>query len=155
VVKALTLWAPHGVLIPFRWKEVETRDWYTAYRGPLAIHVAKIFTPEHAAECARMATITSRICVGDPLRHAWQASIQPMLGCVVATCTLAACLPTSFAVESAKKLKPPFTPELSWEVEWEMGNYAAGRWAWILRDVKPFYQPVPARGHQKLWEWEL
>jgi activating signal cointegrator 1 len=153
-VKAITLWAPHVVLIPFRWKEVETRDWYTGYRGPLAIHVAKVFKPEHAAECARIQQITEQIVLATPEMHAWQAWVRPMLGCVVCTCNLVACLPTAFAAESANKLKPPFVPAHGWDVERLMGKYAPGRWAWILRDVVTLAKPVPARGARKLWDWD-
>lgn len=154
-MKALTLWAPHGILIPFRWKEVETRDWYTPHRGPLAIHVAKLFKSEQALDCARLQEITSKTAFHHvpASMHAWQASVRPSLGCVVATCNLVACLPASFVIEKSRQLKPPFVPALGWEVEWEMGNYTAGRWAWILRDVVPLGQPIPARGNRKLWDW--
>ncbi len=32
------------------------------------------------------------------------------------------------------------------------GDYSEGRWAWLLEDVEPI-EPVPAKGHQQLWEW--
>lgn len=152
-MKALTLWMPHALLIPFRWKEVETRDWYTGYRGPLAIHAAKLFNPTIALDVARIDELTRDYLFATPEMVAWPASVRDSLGCIVATCTLAGCVPTSFAIESSAKLKPPFGPKLGWEVEAIMGDYSPGRWAWILRDVVPVIPPIAATGHQKLWEW--
>jgi hypothetical protein len=33
------------------------------------------------------------------------------------------------------------------------GDFAPGRYAWLLTDIKPVDPPVPAKGHQGLWEW--
>lgn len=33
------------------------------------------------------------------------------------------------------------------------GEFAPGRWAWLLTDIGPFAEPVPASGRQGLWEW--
>lgn len=33
------------------------------------------------------------------------------------------------------------------------GDYRCGRWGWLLDDIKPLPEPVPARGRQQLWEW--
>jgi hypothetical protein len=34
------------------------------------------------------------------------------------------------------------------------GDFAPGRFAWLLADIKPLDPPVPATGHQGLWNWE-
>ena len=34
------------------------------------------------------------------------------------------------------------------------GNFARGRYAWILGDVRPLPEPIPAKGRQGLWRWE-
>jgi hypothetical protein len=154
-MKAVTLYVPHALLIPYGWKEVETRDWYTGYRGPLAIHAAKRYTPEEVADVARMQEITRKIDTGDTRMHTWGAVVRPSLGCIVATCVLEACLPTSLVEYKAKQLKRYFEPKLGWAVERQMGNYETGRWAWILRDVVPWRMPVPARGQRKLWDWKV
>ena len=39
------------------------------------------------------------------------------------------------------------------EEEQAMGDFRPGRYAWELRVVKVFDQPVPARGNQGLWNW--
>ena len=34
------------------------------------------------------------------------------------------------------------------------GDFSPGRWLWILTDVEKVDPPIPATGHQGLWEWE-
>jgi hypothetical protein len=33
------------------------------------------------------------------------------------------------------------------------GDFAPGRWAWLLADIEPLDEPVPAKGRQGIWEW--
>lgn len=33
------------------------------------------------------------------------------------------------------------------------GDFAPGRYAWLLADVEPLAEPIPAKGRQGLWEW--
>jgi len=34
------------------------------------------------------------------------------------------------------------------------GIYRPGRFMWILENIKALQEPVPAKGHQGLWEWD-
>ena len=34
------------------------------------------------------------------------------------------------------------------------GEYAPGRFAWVLEQMEPLEAPVAAKGHLSLWEWE-
>jgi len=34
------------------------------------------------------------------------------------------------------------------------GDFRPGRWAWLLADIKPLDEPVPAKGKQGIWEWD-
>lgn len=52
------------------------------------------------------------------------------------------------APEARRYILPPGEPELS------LGNYAVGRYAWILENVKPLPAPIPVKGMQGLWNWE-
>jgi hypothetical protein len=142
-LKALTLHEPYATLIAHCFKEVETRAWYTNYRGPLAIHAA-----------ARRQDPTDLSRVTFALGARGFELPAPTFGAVVCVCTLAACLPAQLAVLNAKKLKPPFTPARGWEFETQFGNYDTGRWAWILTGVIPLAHPAAAIGARKLWDWE-
>ena len=39
------------------------------------------------------------------------------------------------------------------EEERSLGDFSPGRYAWELRDVVVFDQPVPARGSLGFWDW--
>lgn len=149
-MKALTLYQPWAMLVAAGWKEVETRDWYTGYRGPLAIHAAKHYGQEE---------IDCYLRIIDELFHldgkTFGMSFPELeFGCVVATCRLAYCVPAQFVESVTRKFKEgPWEPKHGWAVERLMGNYAPGRWAWILRDVVALDSLMPARGYQKLWDW--
>jgi hypothetical protein len=38
--------------------------------------------------------------------------------------------------------------------EYLFGDYTPGRYAWILEEIQPLAEPVPAKGMQGLWNWE-
>lgn len=142
-MKALTLHEPYASLIAYGWKEVETRDWYTSYRGPLAIHAA-----------LRKPDPTDLSHVTFALGHRGFEVPPLTFGAVVCVCHLVACLPAPLAEYKAKQLKQWFEPKHGWEVERLFGNYASGRWAWILRDVQRLDRPLAVRGLRKLWNWQ-
>jgi activating signal cointegrator 1 len=142
-MKALTLHEPWASLIAYGWKEVETRDWYTSYRGPLAIHAA-LRQPDPTELSHVTFALGHRVFKVPPLTF----------GAVVCVCQLAACLPAQLAEVNSTKLKPLFTPRRGWEVERLFGNFGSGRWAWILRDVQRLDRPLAARGMRKLWNWQ-
>lgn len=83
-------------------------------------------------------------------------SVGYPLGCVVATAELHAVFPT----ESVDVHGWEDEPLPAWSdqglcishVEALLGDYSPGRWAWLLRDVKP-RPPVAAQGRQGFWAW--
>jgi hypothetical protein len=141
-MKAITLWQPWAGLVANGWKECETRGWYTAYRGPLAIHAAA-----RPADPADISYFTFA------LAKYGQQMPELLYGVVVATCEMVACLPSALVECKAKQLHASFTPRHGWEVEKIFGNYEAGRWAWIFHNVQPLEKPATARGARKLWDW--
>lgn len=119
-MRAISLWQPWASAIPLRLKEIETRSWSTDYRGPLAIHAAQRWTREE--------------------RDFWASAhgvpaILP-LGAIVAVVNLSDVRPT-------EELEPTITP-----LERRFGNYEAGRFGWILTDIRALPVPVPFKGRQ-------
>lgn len=151
-MKVLTLHEPWASLIAYGWKEVETRDWYTSYRGPLAIHAA-LRKPD-PTELSRITfTLAAYRPDGAP-KGCCGFEVPPLtFGAVVCVCQLVACLPGPLAEYNAKKLHEWFEPKRGWELERQFGDYGAGRWAWILRDVQRLDRPFAVRGNRKLWNW--
>jgi hypothetical protein len=141
-LKALTLHEPWASLVAYRFKEVETRDWYTSHRGPLAIHAGK--TKPDPTDVSRLTF---------HLGHHGFEMPAPHYGAIVCTCNLVACMPTALVQVTSLKLKDPFVPARGWDFETPFGNYAVGRWAWILRDVVRCNPPIYVAGARKLWNW--
>lgn len=83
-IKALTLWQPWATLVAIGAKQIETRSWATAYRGPLAIHAAK-HTPKEAADVAFALPVTEALRA-----HDYHPGRLPS-GVVMAVCELTAC----------------------------------------------------------------
>lgn len=136
-MKALTLHQPWASLIALGVKTIETRSWVTNYRGPLAIHAGRQ-TPMAGAlgdfrvwcESGAVWWLDGRH--GDPgSNRYWPLTF----GAVIAICELVDVVPIEHA-----------TPD-------PYGDFTPGRYAWLLDDIVPLDEPVPARGFQKLWEW--
>lgn len=165
-MKGLTLYQPWASAIAVRAKLIETRSWYTRYRGPLAIHAAKRWTKDD-----RDFLMLSRQFYGalSPL------CIAPF-GCnfvrlpaaaIVCVCDLVDCKPVAQlnAAELDRRVYPgnprlplrdvggkPVGPEyFSW-TERDMGDYRPGRYGWILANVRCLSAPLPWTGQRGLFE---
>ena len=152
-MKALTLTQPWATLVSIGAKRIETRGWSTAYRGPLAIHAAKGFPKwarEFTMEPVCYEAVKARYCQRDVDHRAKGFPAYPT-GVILATCSLVDILPT----ETVGCLPGVFDdyPELKTAQELEFGDYAPGRYGWVLEDIKPLETPVPAKGALGLWEW--
>jgi hypothetical protein len=103
---------------------------------------------------------------GTPATEQGTAVYLP-LGAVVATCELVDVVPTGGLIHWHDS---PRDYDRRWltvvqsadgpihhvEVipdEFAYGDFTAGRFAWLLDDIKPLAEPVPAKGRQGLWEW--
>lgn len=128
-IKAITLWQPWASLVAAGVKRHETRHWKTDYRGPIAIH---------AAQRLDLAGCPDQLCA-DVLGQFWAKEIP--LGAVVAVARLTAC-------HQAHIVADHITP-----ADREAGNFARGRFAWELQDIRALIDPVPATGRQGLFNW--
>lgn len=150
-MKALTLTQPWATLVAIVAKRIETRSWRTNYRGPLAIHAAK--GPDKTG-----------FVVTDPCYSMIKrAGLDPIFlphGFVVATCNL-----VNIVEMPAHIVGHPCTWDWVDQVgreycfivtdkERAFGNYAPGRYAWLLADVKPLPEPSQIRGSLGLWDWD-
>jgi hypothetical protein len=159
-MKALTLTQPWASLVAIGAKQIETRSWSTNFRGPLAIHAAKGF-PRGAQDFTYEKAVRDCLLAG-PLeikvyrsRYSgggiYRLDTQLPRGAVVATCNLLDCVPT----EARGCLAGVFSdyPELDTPQEQAFGDFSAGRWCWVLEDIKMFPKAIPAKGALGLWEW--
>lgn len=138
-VKALTIWQPHATLVAIGEKTLETRKQPTSYRGPLAIHAGKHFDIEQQELCFTGPFASALLAAGI------HTPADLPLGKVLAVGELTDVLPTT---------SPQLTGRLT-EQEAAFGNFAPGRWAWVLDNVRLLPKPISARGKQWLWEVRL
>lgn len=161
-MKAITIWQPWASLLACGAKQFETRSWATSYRGPLAIHAAN-------KPLSQVAPLMSN--------RAWQATLDLLAsrygvctdadnwldlpcGVIIATAELVGCheivrhggrgMPADGPgwLETDHGIYEPSDQELLF------GDWTPGRYAWEIANVKLLDTPIPARGKQRLWNWE-
>lgn len=107
----------------------------------------------------------------------WMGDIRLPLGAIVATCTLVDVVPidpetydssTDFVQirpmgdegKSFVRVVDHHDPDglarrhTRYLDEAAYGDFTPGRFAWLLSDVVALPEPIPAKGSQRLWEWD-
>ncbi len=154
---AISLWQPWASLIAVGAKPYETRDWAPPARligSRIAIHAAR--KPVHLA--CRHVIIADLFAMERALRPVRLDEVP--LGVVVATavlagayqCAHAVAVPEAYAVVGRGV---PGSPARDLVPIDAFGDYAPGRWAWLLTDVVRLDPPVPARGAQGFFRVEV
>lgn len=139
-MKVLTLTQPWASLVAAGAKRLETRSWSTPYRGPIAIHAARGFPRAAQAICIAHPFLATLVTAGfDRLEDLPR-------GVIVCTATLAEIAPTDSRTCAAwtRRSRGPM------EYERAFGDYSAGRFAWLLTDVRRLAPPIEHRGGQGL-----
>jgi activating signal cointegrator 1 len=136
-VKTLSMTEPWGTLVARGAKQMETRSWSTAYRGPVAIHCARRMPEDLNALCQ-----LPYFCEALPSNaRNEQLPLDQRFprGKVIAIALLDEVQPTECVQPNAQ--------------ERAFGNYAPGRYAWIFSTVYQLRTPQPVRGTLGLWTW--
>lgn len=152
-MKTITLTQPWASLVAVDAKHIETRSWQTSYRGPLAIHAAKGLGPVGGMR-GLQALCTSEFFYPALYVHIDRAADLPR-GAIVATCELVDCVPTTYIKNVKIIQRRQDLPAWLWtEQEKAFGDYADGRWAWLLANIVILPKPISAKGALGLWEWQ-
>lgn len=130
-MKALSLWQPWASLVVLGVKQIETRSWSTEYRGPIIIH-ATGSVPPPALDFWRQAEVLHLLKGAGVM----EPRGLPM-GSHIGTVDLVGVVKVEDAQINSQ--------------EERLGNYTAGRYAWLLDNPRELNEPVPAAGHQRLW----
>lgn len=147
-MKTLTICQPWASLIAIGAKKIETRSWYTSYRGLLAIHAGR-----------------SRQFDDIMFREPFYSALKPFLtpsggillpyGEVIAVCRLVNCLEIGFTYIRYGRVYVELSDGSQIEGDaLAFGDFTPGRYAWILEDVRMLPEPVLAKGRPGLWDWE-
>ena len=148
-MKAITILEPWASLIAYGHKQIETRSWSTKYRGQIAIHAGQ--ETKRAFYSLPIINALGISCVSE---H-W---LNIRLGSVIAIADLLDCLKVrgtaSLIIGNDKSVAAILENNMRvMGNELAFGDYTHGRYAWILANVRRI-EPVPAKGRQRLWEWE-
>ncbi|MCL2331658.1 MAG: ASCH domain-containing protein [Proteobacteria bacterium] len=182
-MKTLTLWQPWAGAIAAGLKKYETRGWPTKHRGLLAIHASlrpmdaggKTLIPLHFSEgvpepgaptqsqiargghgeggvvAARKArgiikTTTPSVLLAQnchPFAKA-KGNFFETYGKIICVCELQDCI----------FMTPEFIAAQT-ETERAFGDWRPGRYAWKLGNVRVLPDPIPTRGYQGLWSYDM
>lgn len=128
-MKVLSLKEPFATLIMDKDKMIETRSFKTNYRGELYIHAS-----------LGNVDIKERT---DLLQLVGKRNMHN--GYIICKCNLVDCfyMSSSF-VEDMKKNNYK---------EYICGEYAEGRYAWILSDIQALDEFIPAKGKLGIWNY--
>ena len=139
-MKAITIHQPWASLIILGFKELETRGWDTNYRGEIAIHAGKKIIPFNEIfgelSIAQQKTIMDKIC------REYGTYEQLPTGVILGTAQL------------TKTYRTEVIADCLFSSEKACGDFTPGRYAWRLSDINKYVKPIPARGLQRLWNWE-
>ncbi|WP_024834139.1 ASCH domain-containing protein [Ruminiclostridium josui] len=157
-MKAITIWQPWASLIAHGKKKIETRSW----KAPdniighrIAIHAAVSMPKWVKKLCPGFAKLIGiKDYTGSWLYYIEQG-VGPF-GKIVATAKLANCIPMieENKIENYAVLSTGDRQQVVDGPEYHFGDYAPGRYAWILEDIKMLDNPILAKGMQRLWNWD-
>jgi hypothetical protein len=131
-VKVLSIIEPWGTLIAENQKLIETRSWATKYRGELYFH-----------------TSSKKVKISDPkIKNLLTLipSIELKYGYIIFKCELVDCIYMDEKFIEEIKKNP---------TEYICGEYSVGRYAWVLKNVQKLEEPIPAKGHLNIWNFEI
>ena len=132
-MKVLSLQEPYATFIKEGFKKIETRSWKTNYRGKLLIHAGKSnkwLNEISDSRVKRLLELTS-------LNHGKIICQVDLVDCVY--------MDEQF-IDEIKKNN---------EIEYLLGIYKVGRYAWILDNIKIIDNPIEINGKLNLWEFEM
>jgi ASCH domain. len=148
-MRVITIIQPWATLIALGEKKFETRSRQTHIRGELAIHAGKKIDRE-ACEREPIKSILAK--------HGYTVDNLPV-GAIIATSYLRDCHSVYMDDIGDAILLAESGDPLCWiskdSNEFHFGHYATNRYAWKLKNVKQLMNPVPAKGQQGFWHYDL
>jgi len=147
-MKALSLTQPWASLVAIGAKNIETRSWYSAYRGPVAIHASKGF-PATARQWCTFDLFEEALLAGG-----YENADELPVGSIVAVANLVAVRSTETLAEFFRQFADGIK-DIDGVVpapnEVDFGDYSKRRYGLILDKVKRLGSPIPCRGALQFW----
>lgn len=130
-MKVLSIKEPYATLIKEGIKKIETRSFKTNYRGRILIHASKSKDKFKS--------------INDSVRNL-SKDLEMNYGKIICEVNLVDCV--YMDEEYIEKIKKD-------NLEYSLGLYEIGRYAWILSDLKVLDDFIEAKGRLNLWEYPL
>jgi hypothetical protein len=143
-MKGLTMTQPWATLVAIGENSIETRSWTTRYRGQLAIHSAKGF-PTDARELCGVSPCREVLA-----RAGYRDATELPRGEIIAVATLVDVM--DFDASTLKNVRSRAARGEFPRHEADFGDFSAGRYGWVLKDVVQLEHPIAAKGMLGLWE---
>lgn len=130
-MKVLTIQEPYATFIMHGMKKIETRSWKTKYRGEIYIHAGK------------SKKFLKRIHNNKVLKLLENIGLN--YGNIICKAELIDCV----------YMTKDFIDKVKTENNYEyiLGEYAVGRYAWILQNVQEIDQKIHAKGKLNIWTY--
>lgn len=146
-MKALSLWQPWATLLINGWKRIETRGWGTSEREWIAIAATATLPPEGRRALEKDAFQEALFhCTKRAGGYGLRPKVRPdelPYGAILGVARLGDCREmTEERIAQRRELEP---------MEYAFGDYEPGRFEWHIDRVTQFIEPIPCKGHQKLW----
>lgn len=136
-MKALSLFQPFATLVVAGMKRLDSRCWYTGYRGRVAIYALDRDPEAWGLDLCEMRSVREAL----HWRGCGNLGEMPR-GAMMGTVELVDCVRCE-----------DLTPMLLTRREQLFATYKPGRWVFVFRGAVRFPAPVAAMGRTGLWEW--
>ena len=132
-MKVLSLQEPYATFVAKGYKKIETRSWKTNYRGDILIHASRGDAFCNAIKDEKILDLMK------------ETELQ--FGKIICKARIVDCV--KMDEDLIKRVRE------NDEIEYLLGIYEVGRYAWFLEDVEVLESPIEARGRLNLWEYNI
>lgn len=136
--RGLSLLQPWASLMAFGEKHIETRSWYTPYRGNVAIAASARWQPDDLFMSRAFSEFREAL-----RRHGIEDPSELPLGKILCSGRLIDCVPTEYFDQRRRECAP---------FEEAFGNYASQRYAWVFDGLLTLREPIPVKGSLGLYK---
>jgi len=142
-IPAITLWQPWASWMAWGWKTIETRTHLrlqSLLGKTVAIH-AGLRVDRNAVHLARF-SMPLPMC--QLAAFAWREGPAAHRGCVIATARMVEVIPSIPSADGV--FKGSMISE---------NHDVIGKVGYRFENIRPLKNPIPARGHQGIWYWQV
>lgn len=156
ILPCLSLWQPWASFLVWGVKGPETRGWSTKYRGPMLIHAAKRRTQYNEGLYDGVNVFHEGLkAAGKEWRDLPYGALIGIGELTTIYHTEDTATAEPHEMEEAQSVLIPMGKFALTPLHQYLGDYSAGRFAWVFENLKPLDEPIPYRGAQGIFKVEI